>query len=258
MDAVILAGGVPQKEDLLYAYTEGRPKALLDIAGKPMGQWVLDALTLAPSISRVIVVGLTEGMGLASPKVTAYLPDQGSLLGNCLAGIDFVLSENPRAQLLLMVGCDIPLLTSTMVEAMLALAKDPEVDIYHSLVPRAKMEARFPESRRSYARFADGDFAAGDIHVVAPHIGHSHRDLWQGLMQSRKSIAKQALHLGPIFLARYITGRLTIAELEARVQRKLGLKARAVAVDYAEMGMDADKPFQLDICRRELAQRVTA
>jgi molybdopterin-guanine dinucleotide biosynthesis protein A len=256
IDAVILAGGVPQKEDLLYTYTQGRPKALLDVAGKPMGQWVLDALTRAPGIGGIIVVGLEEGKGLASSKVHTYLADRGSMLGNALAGLDCVLSANPQAEQVLMVGCDIPLLTSEMVEAMLALADDPGVDIYHSLVARATMEARFPDSRRSYARFADGHFAAGDIHVVAPHIGHAHRNLWQGLMDGRKHIAKQALHLGPLFLTRYLSGRLTIAELEARVQRKFGLNARAVEVEYAEMGMDCDKPFQLEICRRELAQGV--
>ena len=258
MDAVVLAGGVPQKDDLLYTFTQGYPKALIDIAGKPMGQWILDALTGAPSVARMVVVGLAEGEGLTSPKALAYLPDRGSMLGNCLAGIERVIEENPQARQVLMVSSDIPLLTSAMVETMLALAADPEVDIYHSLIPRAEMEQRFPESRRSYAHFADGDFAAGDIHVIAPHIAHAHRELWQALTENRKSVAKQALQLGPFFLARYLSGRLTLAELESRVERKLGLRVRAVAVPHPEMGMDADKPFQLEICRRELAEREAA
>ncbi len=258
MDAVVLAGGVPQQEDLLYTHTQGQPKALLDIAGKPMGQWVLDALTGAPSITRIVVVGIEEGQGLDSPMVVAYLPDAGSMLGNCLAGIERATTAHPEAPQVLMVSCDIPLLTSAMIEALLRLADDPSVDIYHSLISRARMEARFPTSRRSYAHFAEGDFAAGDIHVVAPHIGQTHHDLWQALMRNRKSVAKQALHLGPIFLLRYLSGRLTLPELEQRVQRKLGLNVRALEVPYPEMGMDADKPFQLEICRRELAHGETA
>jgi molybdopterin-guanine dinucleotide biosynthesis protein A len=258
MDAVVLAGGVPREDDLLYSTTQGRPKALIDVAGKPMGQWVLDALTDALGVAQVVVVGLKEGEGLASPKAIAYLPDHGSMLGNCLAGIDRAVAGHPQARQLLMVSCDIPLLTGAMVETMLSLADDPTVDIYHSLVSRAKMEERFPASRRSYAHFADGDFAAGDIHVIAPHIGQSHRELWRDLMASRKNVAKQALRLGPVFLARYLSGRLTLEELEARVQRKLGLKVRAIEVPHPEMGMDADKPFQLEICRRELGQQEVA
>jgi NDP-sugar pyrophosphorylase family protein len=44
MDAIVIAGGIPEPGDPLYEYTQGQPKALLDIAGKPMVQWVLDAL----------------------------------------------------------------------------------------------------------------------------------------------------------------------------------------------------------------------
>ena len=50
MDAIVIAGGVPKPEDPLYEYTQGQPKALLDIAGKSMVQWVLDALAEADSI----------------------------------------------------------------------------------------------------------------------------------------------------------------------------------------------------------------
>jgi molybdopterin-guanine dinucleotide biosynthesis protein A len=258
MDAVVLAGGVPQKDDLLYTYTQGRPKALIDVAGKPMVQWVLDALTEAPTVGQIVVVGLGDDHGLVSPKVLTFLHDRGSMLGNCLAGIDHIVAGTPQARQILMVSSDIPLLTGAMVETMLALTGDPAVDIYHSLIPRAAMEARFPESRRSYARFADGDFAAGDIHVIAPQIGHSHRELWRALMASRKSVAKQALRLGPTFLARYLSGRLSLPELEARVRRKLGLNVRALEVPHPEMGMDADKPFQLEICRAELTRQEAA
>ena len=43
MDAIVIAGGIPQPEEPLYEYTQGIPKAMLNIAGKPMVQWVLDA-----------------------------------------------------------------------------------------------------------------------------------------------------------------------------------------------------------------------
>jgi NDP-sugar pyrophosphorylase family protein len=39
MDAVVTAGGIPKPDELLYPYTLGKPKALLEIAGKPMVQW---------------------------------------------------------------------------------------------------------------------------------------------------------------------------------------------------------------------------
>jgi NDP-sugar pyrophosphorylase family protein len=64
MDALVLAGGIPQPGEPLYEFTQGKPKALLDISGKPMVQWVLDALSQARSIDRVVVVSLEEDSGL--------------------------------------------------------------------------------------------------------------------------------------------------------------------------------------------------
>jgi GTP:adenosylcobinamide-phosphate guanylyltransferase len=254
IDCILMAGGVPQEEDLLYAYTQGQPKALLDVAGKPMAQWVLDALTDAPSVREIVVVGPVAAAALTSPKIIHYLPDQGSMLKNILGGIDWVLARYPITPQVLISSADIPLLTGAMVERLLARTTDPAVDIYHTMVSRERMEQRFPDSRRSYVHFSDGGFASGDIHVAAPHIGHQHRALWNDLLDSRKSAFKQAARLGPAFFAKFVTRRLSLAEAERYALDKFGLTLRALPVDDAEMGMDADKPFQLEICRRELAR----
>ena len=58
MDAIITAGGIPKPEDPLYPFTQGISKALLEIAGKPMIQWVLDALNEAATIDNIVIVGL--------------------------------------------------------------------------------------------------------------------------------------------------------------------------------------------------------
>lgn len=255
INCILMAGGVPQEEDLLYEYTQGKPKALLDVAGKPMVQWVLDALDAAPSVGDIVVVGLADTATVASPKIARYLPDQGSMLKNILGGIDWVVERNPQAQQVLISSSDIPLLTGAMVERLLAQCADPTVDVYHTIVPREKMEQRFPGSRRSYVHFSDGDFAAGDIHVAAPYIGHKYRDLWDDLLDNRKNALKQAARLGPVFFAKLMARRLSLAELERLVREKFGINARALPVNDAEMGMDADKPFQLEICRRELARQ---
>ena len=72
MDCIISAGGVPQSDDLLYELTQGRPKALLDLAGKPMVQWVVDALAASPNIDRIVLVGLSEADGLRGRSRQAH------------------------------------------------------------------------------------------------------------------------------------------------------------------------------------------
>mgnify|MGYP000591098070 CR=1 FL=1 len=259
IDCVVFAGGVPQTEDPLYAYTQGKPKALLDIAGKPMLQWVLDALTQASNIGRIIIVGFEANDSFASPKIAAYVPDQKALLANIIAGVDRLADIAPEALYLLACTADIPTITPEIVEGLVthweSLRADTDADLYYHIVPRALMEARFPSSNRSYVHLVEGDFAGADIHIFAPHIAHTHQELWNALLSDRKNALKQAARLGGDFFLKLFMRRLSIAEMERRVPERWGLKVKAVPVEHAEVGMDVDKPFQLDICKQELARR---
>jgi hypothetical protein len=48
---------------------------------------------------------------------------------------------------------------------------------------------------------------------------------------------------------------ITIDQLVRRVMKRLGLRGGAVMCPYAEVGMDVDKPAQLEMLRRDLAGR---
>jgi hypothetical protein len=61
--------------------------------------------------------------------------------------------------------------------------------------------------------------------------------------------------LGPVIFFRLLTRRLSLAEAERRAQKIFEVRARAVPCPYAEVGMDVDKPFQLEIVRAELEAR---
>ncbi len=255
MDAVVLAGSVAQQDDPLFDRTQGGPKALLDVAGKPMAQWVLDALTEARGIERIILVGLEAESGIFSSKLVSFVPHQGSLLRNIISGIDRAMEINPQARQLLVGSADIPLITGEMLDEFVGQFVDSGFDIHYGVVPRSLMESRFPESRRSYVHLTDGDFAGADVVVINPEIAHSNRQLWDDLLGSRKSPLKLAMRIGLGTLLRLVLGRLSLAEAEKRVTKAMGLTGRAVLIRHAELAMDVDKPFQLEICRRELATR---
>ena len=88
MDAIVTAGGIPQPEDPLYTYSHGDSKALIDIAGKPMIQWVLDALSGAKLVDNVIVIGLSSKSGVTCKKPLYFLSNQGRMLANIVAGVN--------------------------------------------------------------------------------------------------------------------------------------------------------------------------
>ena len=87
MDAVVIAGGTPAPGDPLYPFTNGRPKAMLDMAGKPMIQWVLDALDGAESIERVAIAGLKDETGFHCEKLFTRLESNGGIIENIRYGV---------------------------------------------------------------------------------------------------------------------------------------------------------------------------
>ena len=87
LDAIILAGGIPVPDDPIYAHSQGLHKSLIDIGGKPMVQWVIDALDQSSTVSRLMVIGLDQESRLSATKPLSFLPDSGGILENVMESL---------------------------------------------------------------------------------------------------------------------------------------------------------------------------
>lgn len=255
MDAIVFAGGIPQPNEPLYSYAAGRPKALIDVAGKPMVQWVLDALSEARSVDRVVIVGLTDKAKLKCSKPLTYLPNEGRLLENVKAGTAKVLELNPKAKYVLLVSSDTPTVKGEMIDWIVNTSMQTKDDLYYNVVQREVMEQRFPESKRTYTRLKDMEVCGGDTNMIRAAIVSEHSEFWNSIFETRKSPAQQAMLLGPDILFRLLFRQLTADDVIQRVAAKLGLKGRALVCPYPEVGMDVDKPRQLEMLRADLSKR---
>ena len=254
MDAVVIAGGIPQPQDKLYPYSRGDSKALIDIAGKPMVQWVIDALGDARTIDRVVIIGLTDKTQLTCKKPLFYLSNQGKMLANIQAGTEKVLELNPRAAYVLFVTSDIPSVTGPMVDWVVNTSLQTKHDIYYNVISRQTMEQRFPTSRRTYVRLKDMEVCGGDMNMARTAIVSKNSDFWDRLIEARKNPAAQASLLGFDVIFRFLFRQLTADDVIRRVAQRLGLRGRALICPFAEVGMDVDKPHQLEIMRAHLAR----
>jgi GTP:adenosylcobinamide-phosphate guanylyltransferase len=258
MYAVITAGGIPQPGEPLYEKTQGRCKALLEVAGKPMIQWVLDALDGAPSIKTIIVVGLPEDSAIASLKPIYFLPNQGEMLQNIRAGILKALELDPQAHHILTVSSDIPAITSEMVEWVVNAAMESDHDVYYNVITRQTMEGRYPGSRRSYIRLKDAEVCGGDMNVIRTLTITENDGLWGKIIAARKSALKQAALIGFDTLFLLLFHLITLKQAERLASRRLKLNGRVLVCPYAEIGMDIDKPHQFEIVQADLSSRVHA
>jgi GTP:adenosylcobinamide-phosphate guanylyltransferase len=253
MDAIVMAGGIPKPEDPLYEFTQGEPKAVLDVAGKPMVQWVLDAISGTESVERVVLISLPEEAGLTCSKPVTYLPDQGGLLENVRGGIEKAVDINPEATHVLTVSSDIPIIKSEMIDWMVKENSGSDLELYYTVILREVMEKRFPESKRSYTLLKDAELCGGDLNMIRSSTVHANVDLWDQIVAARKSVFKQAALLGYGNLLLLLSRQLTLDGAVKRVTEKMNITGKAVISPYAELGMDVDKPHQLEIVRTELA-----
>ncbi len=257
MQALLMCGSVPGENDLLYPFTHGGPKALLDVAGKPMVQWVLDALNAAATVDGVIIIGLDEQSGLITRKPVAYLPDHGGAVPNALAGVERALAMQPNTTHVLLTSCDVPAVTAEMIDWRVGVGLEAAADFDYLAIERRVMERRYPSSRRTYTPLRGTQVCGGDINMAHVRLAQNARFI-ERLDAARKSPLRMASLIGWNVLFLFLTRQLTIERSEKLVSRNLGIRTRVHLCPYAELGMDVDKPHQLEILRADLAGRGNA
>jgi len=255
MDAIITAGGIPQPGDPLYIYSNGDSKALIDVAGKPMVQWILDALGDAKSVNNVIIIGLSAKSGLTCKKPLHYVSNQGRMLANIVTGVNKALELNKKNEYVLLVSSDIPAIKPDMVDWLVKTCMETRDDIYYGVCPRDVMEARYPTSNRTYTKLKDMQICGSDINVIHVNQVTEHLDTWEALIGNRKSPLRSAGVIGLDTLFQLLTRQLSLQGMVQRASERIGVKGRAIIWDRAEPCMDVDKPHQLELMREDMAQQ---
>lgn len=244
MDCIVLAGGVPAPGEPLFSLTGGRPKALCEVGGQPIGQRVLDALTASAGIDRIILVGV-EPRTFTSPKLVETIPSRGGLVDNFLAGAGRLELTSPLAAA---CSSDVPLMTAAMIDWFIGAAGDH--DATGGVIRRELVEATYPDYPNSYWHLTDGRFTAADFVVFRPAAAEGRRARLEAFAAARKSTLRTARLIGWGLLFRYLVRRLSLAEAQLRVSRSLGLSVGVLDVPFPEMGLDLDLPEHLSSLQR--------
>ena len=253
MDVVLLAGGRLSQDDPLRTEYQVDNRSMIDIHGRPMGQWVLDALTACDSVGDIYITGLPQETNLSSTKILHFLPDEGSLFDNIQAGAQRATQDHPSQSKIIVASSDIPSIRVDAVKWLVEkVAEDPNALLYYSVIPKDVMETRFPGSGRSFIRFRDISVCGGDINVIDQQLFSEEKPIWKQISGARKHPLKQVRLLGLDSLILFALHLLTLEKAVEMACKKLSLDARALISPFAEMGMDADKPNQLAILRQDL------
>lgn len=245
--AVILAGSRGESDP--FAASEGvAHKALIDVGGRPMLARVADALRaagvvrIAVSASDPAVVALAADLGLAVLP-TADGPSRS-------VGIAFTALGAP----MLVTTADHALLRPEWVRDFVA-GIPADADVAVLLAERATIEAAMPGSRRTYLKFADGDWSGCNLFHLATPAAARALDLWESVEADRKRPWRIVRRFGVGMLLRYAIGRLTLAEAVARLGTTAGVRANVVAATDGLAAVDVDKASDLIAVRALVNER---
>jgi len=253
MNALLLAGGTIPNDDPLYGEAREGCRSLIDVHGKPMGQWVIDALDASDAVNELYVIGLTPQSGLVSAKPMHYLPDSGGLFENIRAGVLSASTDDSAQTKVITASADIPGLRPEMVDWLAAQVEQaPSASIFYNVIKKETMEMRYPEAGRSFVRFKDISVCGGDVNVIDRAFFAQENPIWKKLTDARKNPLKQVRLLGFYNLVLVALHLVTLEAAVNRVCNKLSVEGRALVSPHAEMAMDADKPHQLAILRKDL------
>lgn len=236
LDVVVLAGR--QNTGKLASVDTARWEALINIAGRPMLRWVLEALRASTFIEDIVVVGPDEVSEIAADYRASTVAPSDDLVANVGLGIAGLSGKN-------MVACatsDIPLITASVLDSFFSQCENKPAQLFYPIISKDLLETTYPGIRRTYSSLRDGTYTGGNVVILDPRILESFRETAYKLIKYRKNPIMMCSVVGWGMVFKLLTGRLTISELESRASRLFGLTAKAVVLEYPEIGVDVDKP----------------
>jgi GTP:adenosylcobinamide-phosphate guanylyltransferase len=239
--ALLLAGSRPGGDP--FAAAKGVAlKPLIPVAGEPMLLRPLRALLAVAAIGEVRV--LTNTVAQLTPVIPPHPRVTITASGRTIATtIEAIITDPATRYPLLVTTADHALLTPAMVEQFLAAAAGADLAI--GLVERRNLEARLPQTKRTWLGFRGGSYSGANLFAIASPRAAPAIALWAAVEQDRKKGWRMLLAFGPALLLGAVLKLRTLDQSLASIGRRLGLVITAVELTDPLAAVDVDKPADL-------------
>jgi GTP:adenosylcobinamide-phosphate guanylyltransferase len=247
VDALVLGGGDGAVIDSAAPF-----KGVVPVAGKPMVEWVVDALRGSSLVNEIsVVVPTAENLGSWADKVDKLVISDSSFIGNAVAGLSAL---NSGLHVLGATG-DLPALTPDAIDDFVTRSLESGAGITYPLVRKEDVLEQFPGSERTFVTVDHTQVTGGNCMLFTPGVVERNQEIGQRLFDTRKSVAAMARVVGFRFVVRLATRRVRAVDVEAKMEELLGVPCSAIYTKYASIGADVDKPVDVIVAERILFER---
>ncbi|HZZ65815.1 MAG TPA: NTP transferase domain-containing protein [Candidatus Baltobacteraceae bacterium] len=231
LNAVVTAGG---RVDAEFAQIIGTPvKALAHINGTTMLSRTIAALR-ETGIERIAVIGGQDVRDACADTVDNVLAEFPTGVENIRAALHAWDSAVP----LLYATSDMPFITASAVGDFVNAAPPDTVAL--PLTEWPDFAARFPGSPPFGVRVGSEKIVNGGLFMIPKGAVSTIEAFALRFFDARKSLWRMAALAGPTILTRFLTGSLSVAHVESRASRVLGIPARTVRHAPPELAYDID------------------
>ncbi|MBM7623900.1 NTP transferase domain-containing protein [Sporohalobacter salinus] len=248
-NAVLLAGA--ENSDLIPEKLTTDYEALLEINGKAIVNYVLEALNNAEQVNRIIVVGPKNAEKLLIANgADLVIKSKKSIIENIEAGLEVLDKKFNINQPCLLITSDIPLVTSEAIDSFIAdCERKGESGVYYPIISKEVVQSAYPTFDSTYVDLKDDTYTGGNLTLIKPKVIIESMPLLEKIIENRKNPFKMSRIIGLKFAAKLFFGCLSLAEIETKISQLIGSSCRAIISSYPELNLDVDKYQDLELMR---------
>jgi len=241
--AVVLAGERKPGADPLARAAGVPSKILVPVGGVPVIDRVVDAIESTAAIDSRWLAGpdraAVERHAALHERIDdgrwRWLAPTESPASTALTALHAI---GPRP--VLVTTADHAWLRPDIVGHFLSAASATGADLAIAFARLDTVRARFPDSRRTGWRFADGGYCGCNLFAFMTPQASAVARLWRAFEKDRKRPWRIVAGLGPGLLLRYVTGRLALDAGLAELGRRAGCRVAPVVLPFPEAAVDVD------------------
>jgi CMP-N-acetylneuraminic acid synthetase len=245
-DPVAKAAGVPCK-------------SLTPVGGIPMVFRVVNALDASEEVDAINLCGPPESIVnqtadladlIASGKVN-WFKNQATPSTSAYQVLQSLPDEVP----VILTTADHALLNARIVDHFCCQAKKTGCDVVIGIARHEEVAKAYPQTRRTATRLADGAYCGCNLFAFLTPRARLAADFWRQVESQRKNPLRVIRVLGWMAVLRYLIGRLSLTEALDRISHRLGFKAGAVIMPFAQAAIDVDSVKDWELVEKIVAEK---